>query len=324
MEASLKKRDLDQQDFRLEKVRVKYKKISTEEFKRNLEPYSKLQIGLYEDQVYLVNKRVYVLISRDELKSLSSFLDYKWVRCWGHDLKSFWKILGVQNPVPEYDSMIAGHLTGSLIQPSLRRLFEIYLNIPSSYFLNPEELFYQEQQLKSSLIGLLEQEEMKTLYEEIELPLIPVLYEMEKKGFCLDLEEIKKQSSNLKTDISNLEFQIHKITGEEFNLSSPKQLGIILFEKLKLPKGRKTKTGYSTDNHELIKIKSLHPVLPLIIEHRELSKLKNTYTDPLIQLRNPETGRIYTEFKQASVMTGRLSSLNPNLQIFLFEQSGGI
>ena len=248
------------------------------------------------------------------MKSLSSFLDYKWVRYSGHDLKSFWKMLGVQNPVPKYDSMIAGHLTGSLIQPSLRKLFEIYLNIPSSYFLKPEELFYQEQQLQDKLIGLLEKEEMKTLYEEIEMPLIPVLYEMEKKGFCLDLEEIKKQSSNLKTDISNLEFQIYKATGEEFNLFSPKQLGVILFEKFKLPKGRKTKTGYSTDSHELIKIKSLHPVLPLIIEHRELSKLKNTYTDPLIQLRNPETGRIYTEFKQASVMTGRLASLNPNLQ----------
>ena len=312
---TLEPNDLEQQSYSLEKPKVKYKKVSTEEFKRKLEPYSKVQMGfLYEDQYYLLNKKIYVLISQEELQSLSSFLDYKWIRYSGHDLKSLWKILKVKNPVPEYDSMIAGHLTGSLIQPSLRKLFEIYLKIPSSHFLKPEDLFYQEQQLQEKLIELLEMEEMKELYQKIELPLIPVLYEMEKKGFCIDLEEIKKQSFNLTRDISNLEFQVHKLTGEEFNLSSPKQLGAILFEKLNLPKGRKTKTGYSTDSQELMKIQNLHPVLPLLLEYRELSKLKNTYTDPLIQLRNPDTGRIYTEFKQAAVMTGRLSSLNPNLQ----------
>jgi len=300
--------------FKLEKPKTKYKRTDTEEFKRTLEPYSLLHIGLYEDQFYLLNKKTYVLLSKEELQNLSSFLDYKWVRYSGHDLKSFWKILKVQNPVPEYDSMIAGHLTSSLVQPSLRKLFEIHLNIPFSSFLSPEELFYQEQKLKNKLIESLELEEMIKLYQEIELPLIPVLYEMECKGFSIDLEEIKRQSQGLEEDILNLELKIHRLIGEKFNLASPKQLGVILFEKLKLPKGRKTKTGWSTDSHELLKIKNLHPILPLLLEHRELSKLKNTYTDPLIQLRNPDTGRIYTEFKQAAVMTGRLSSLNPNLQ----------
>ena len=303
-----------QDNFYLQKARVNYKKLSTEEFKRKLEPYSKIQVGCYEDQFYLLNKRVYVLLSKEEFKSLSSFLDYKWLRYSGHDLKSFWRILKVKNPVPEYDSLIAGHLTGSLVQPSLKKLFEMYLNIPSSYTLQLEDIFYQEQLLKNTLLELLKKEDMDKLYEEIELALIPVLYEMEQKGFCIDLEEITKQSLDLEKDISQLEIQIHKMTGEDFNLASPKQLGQVLFEKLNLPKGRKTKTGYSTDSHELLKIKHLHPVMPLLLEHRELSKLKNTYTDPLIQLRNPKTGRIHTEFKQASVTTGRLASLNPNLQ----------
>ena len=313
-ETKLKQKSEEQQSFKLAKTRMKYKRVSTEEFKRKLEPYGKILIGVYENHFYLLDKKTYILISKEEFESLSSFLDYKWVRYSGHNLKFFWKVLKIQNPVPEYDSMIAGHLTGSLVQPSLRKLFEMYLNIPSSFLLSLEESLFQEQQLQTKLIDLLEQEEMKTLYQEIELPLIPVLYEMEQKGFCIDLEEIQKQSSDLKKDISNLEFQIHKLTGEEFNLSSPKQLGVILFEKLKLPKGRKIKTGYSTDSHELLKIKNLHPMLPLLLEHRELSKLQNTYADPLIQLRNQQTGRIHTEFNQASVTTGRLSSLNPNLQ----------
>ena len=293
---------------------IKYNKISIEEFKKDLQAYSRLQIGLYQDQFYLLKKKTYILVNEEELKNLSPLLDYKWVRYSGHDLKYFWKILKIKRPIAEWDSMIAGHLLSSLSQPSLRKLFQIYLEVPLDSFLNIEPFFYQEQKLKEKLLALLEKEDMSRLYQEIELALIAVLYEIDQTGFCIDLEEIKKQDLALEKDLSNLEFQIHKMTGEVFNLSSPKQLGLILFEKLNLPKGRKTKTGYSTDSHELLKIQSLHPVLPLLIEHRELSKLKNTYTEPLIQLRNPKTGRIYTEFKQAVASTGRLSSLNPNLQ----------
>ena len=293
---------------------IKYNKISIEEFKTDLQAYSSLQIGLYQDQFYLLKKKNYILINEEELRSLSPLLDYKWVRYSGHDLKYFWRLLKIKRPIAEWDSMIAGHLLSSLSQPSLRKLFQIYLKTPLDSFLNIEPFFYYEKKLKEKLLALLEKEDMSLLYHEIELALIAVLYEIDQTGFCIDLEEIKKQDLALEKDISNLEFQIHKMTGEAFNLSSPKQLGVILFEKLNLPKGRKTKTGYSTDSHELLKIKSLHPVLPLLLEHRELSKLKNTYTEPLIQLRNPQTGRIYTEFKQAVASTGRLSSLNPNLQ----------
>ena len=293
---------------------AKGRQVSIEEFKRTLEPYASIHIGHYNSQFYLAGKKVWTLLNEEQLKSLSEFLDYKWVRYRGHDLKFFWKILKVKHPIAEWDSMLAGHLLSSLPSPSLRKLVHIYLNIPESHFLNPAQTLYQEQKLKEELLKQLEQEGMLSLYQEIELALTAVLYEMEEKGVCIDLKEISDQSQALKKDIEALEFQIQKLAGREFNLSSPKQLAEVLFEKLQLPKGRKTKTGYSTDSHELMKIKNLHPILPLLLEHRELFKLKSTYTDSLIALRNNSAGRIYTEFKQAVTATGRLSSVNPNLQ----------
>ncbi|MCZ0933381.1 MAG: DNA polymerase I [Oligoflexia bacterium] len=293
---------------------LKGKQVSAEEFKRSLEPYAQIHIGHWNSQFYLAGKKTWVLLNEEQLKSLSEFLDYKWVRYIGHDLKFFWKILKVKNPVAEWDSLLAGHLLSSAPSPSLKQLFRAYLNIPESSFLNTAQTLYQEQKLKEELLERLEREGMLPLYKEIELALIVVLYEMEEKGISIDLKEIEIQSQTLENDLKELEFQIHKLAGEEFNLSSPKQLAEILFEKLKLPKGRKTKTGYSTDSHELIKIKKLHPILPLLLEHRELFKLKSSYIDSLIALRNKKTGRIHTEFKQAVTTTGRLSSVNPNLQ----------
>ena len=293
---------------------LKSRQVSLEEFKSLLEPYSQVQIGQYENQFYISSKKFWLLLSEEQLKSLSQFLDYKWVRYAGHDLKSFWKILRVKNPVAEWDSMLAGHLLSSSPVPSLRKLFHTHLNIPESHFLNVEQILHQEKQLKLELLKKLEQEEMLALYQEIELALIAVLYEMESKGIYIDLKEIFAQSQNLEKDLKELEFNIYKLAGQEFNLSSPKQLADILFEKLNLPKGRKTKTSYSTDNHELIKIKQLNPIVPLLLEHRELFKLKSAYTDNLIALRDSQTGRVYTDFKQAVTATGRISSANPNLQ----------
>ena len=293
---------------------AKSKRVSIEEFKQSLEPYAQIHIGQWESQFYLASKKIWLLLNEEQLKNLSEFLDYKWVRYIGHDLKFFWRILKVKNPVAEWDSMLAGHLLSSVPSPSLKKLFHTYLNIPQSDFLNTAQTLYQEQKLKAELLKRLEQEDMLTLYQEIELALIFVLYEMEEKGISIDLKEIETQSQALEKDIKELGFQIHKLAGKEFNLSSPKQLAEILFEKLNLPKGRKTKTGYSTDSHELIKIRDLHPILPLLLEHRELFKLKSAYTDSLIALRDKKTDRIHTEFKQAITATGRLSSVNPNLQ----------
>ena len=292
----------------------KLKSVSLIEFKNIVEPYAKIFIGAFEEDFYFSFKKSYCLLGKEELKNLADFLDYKWVRYIGHDLKYFWKLLGVKNPVADWDFMIAGHLLSSLNSPSLDKLFQLYCEVSQEAQLSLPERLYQESLLYVKQNQLLQKEDLLDLYQDIELPLIAVLYEMEKTGFCVDLPEIQKQSKDLQKDLEELEFQIHKLAGEKFNLSSPKQLGVLLFEKWNLPKGRKTKTGYSTDSHELIKIKDRHPIIPLLLEYRELFKLKRAYIDPLIQLRSKKTGRVYTEFKQAVASTGRLSSWNPNLQ----------
>lgn len=287
--------------------------LSLEDFKRKIPPYANLWIGCHGDIFYLSYEKYFVLLKN--LKGLADFLDYKWVRYSGQDLKFFWKKLQIKNPVAQWDSLIAGHLLSSKSSPKLSDLFKSYLNV--SLAEDSNALFQQiilEKQLEKKLFSELKRTGMETLFQTIELPLINVLYSMEQKGILLDLKEIEKHSSDLEQDIKNLEFQIYKLSGEEFNLSSPKQLGKILFEKLQLPRGRKRKTIYSTNSYELMKIKDLHPILPLLLEYRELFKLKSSYTDNLISLRDKKTGRIHTEFKQAIASTGRLSSINPNLQ----------
>ena len=293
---------------------LKVSLLSLEEFKKTLPPYALLWIGSYKDQFYLHQKKQAVLLSGEELKDLADFLDYKWIRYLGHDLKTLWKKIQVQHPIAIWDSMIAAHLLDSKATSSFRNLCKLYFNLLEEEPLSLAQTLYQEQKLQEELLSRLKKEELESLFEDIELPLIAVLYDMEKQGMLLDLQELNHQSKNLDQDIKELEEQAYKLAGEEFNLSSPKQLAKILFEKLKLPSGRKTKTGFSTDSHELMKMKNLHPLLSILLEHRELFKLKSTYTDSLISLREKNTGRVYTEFKQAVTSTGRLSSVNPNLQ----------
>jgi DNA polymerase-1 len=148
---------------------------------------------------------------------------------------------------------------------------------------------------------------------EFELPLVPVLASMELRGVKVDEAELKSQSLDLSKDIRRLELEIHKAAGSEFNIGSPKQLAQVLFEKLKLPPARKTKTGFSTDSDVLDSLKDKHPIAALILEYRELTKLKSTYVDAIPALVDSE-GRVHTSLNQAATSTGRLSSTNPNLQ----------
>ena len=151
---------------------------------------------------------------------------------------------------------------------------------------------------------------------EVEQPLEEVLAEIESTGIIIDTAYLKDLSKELTKKLNTIEEDVFKISGNEFNLSSPKQLGEVLFEKLDLDKkkSRKTKTGWSTDAGVLEKLESDHPIVKMIIEHRTISKLLNTYVDALPQLIEKETGRVHTDFNQAVTATGRLSSSNPNLQ----------
>ncbi len=155
------------------------------------------------------------------------------------------------------------------------------------------------------------------LLQEVELPLEPVLAAMEATGIRIDTAVLAKLSQELAVSLASLELQAREAAGGvEFNLASPKQLGELLFDQLGLDrkKSRKTKTGWSTDATVLEKLEDAHPVVPLVLEHRTLSKLKSTYVDALPALVEPETGRVHTDFNQAVTATGRLSSSNPNLQ----------
>ena len=154
------------------------------------------------------------------------------------------------------------------------------------------------------------------LLKEVEQPLEQVLAEIESTGIIIDTPYLKDLSLELTKKLNTIEKEVYNIAGNEFNLSSPKQLGELLFEKLDLDrkKSRKTKTGWSTDAAVLEKLESDHPIVKMIIEHRTISKLLNTYVDALPQLIEKETGRVHTDFNQAVTATGRLSSSNPNLQ----------
>jgi DNA polymerase I len=157
---------------------------------------------------------------------------------------------------------------------------------------------------------------LQKLLLEVEQPLEPVLAEMEYTGIRIDCAYLKELSQQLEKDLERLENEAYAAAGEKFNLGSPKQLGQLLFEKLKLDnkKSRKIKTGFSTDAATLEKLQGDHPVVDAILEYRTLSKLKSTYVDALPALVRPDTERVHTSFNQAGTTTGRLSSSNPNLQ----------
>ena len=160
----------------------------------------------------------------------------------------------------------------------------------------------------------LKEYEQLALYEELELPLAPVLAQMELSGITPDMELLAQLNEDMTARIAQLEKQAMEQAGEEFNLKSPKQLGIILFERLQLPVIKKTKTGYSTDAKVLEALEGKHPLIATILEHRKLAKLQSTYLDGLKPLVNAKTGRIHTHFQQTVTVTGRLSSTDPNLQ----------
>ena len=168
--------------------------------------------------------------------------------------------------------------------------------------------------LKNFFEADIKKNEQEDLYYKIELPLVEVLADMQITGMYVDKSELEKFGNMLKSRIEVLTSEIYDYAGEEFNINSPKQLGNILFEKLSLPHGKKTKSGYSTNIDVLNKLMGEHPIIEDIMEYRTLTKLNSTYVDSLISIINPVTGRIHSSFNQTVTATGRISSTEPNLQ----------
>lgn len=171
-------------------------------------------------------------------------------------------------------------------------------------------------QLMDKFAPMLEKREVKELFETVEIPLIPVLAAMEREGINLNVPMMHKMSEDLAGELVEIEKNIYELAGREFNIASPKQVGEVLFEDLKLvDKPKKTATGqYATGEEVLSKLANEHEIVGKILEFREVTKLKNTYVDVLPELVNPDTGRIHTSYNQVVAATGRLSSDNPNLQ----------
>ena len=240
---------------------------------------------------------------------------------------------------PMWDTMIAHYL----IQPELRHnmdyMAEVYLNYQTVHIdeligpkgkkqrsmrdLSPQEVYQYAcedaditLQLKNKLEPELKKRECERLFYDIEMPLMPVLAEMEMTGVCLDTDALKETSKDLTARMNDIEARIYELAGEHFNISSPKQVGDILFAKLKIvDKPKKTKTGqFITSEDVLMQLQGRHEIVEKILAYRGLKKLLSTYVDNLPTLINPRTGHIHTSFNQCITATGRLSSSDPNLQ----------
>lgn len=233
-----------------------------------------------------------------------------------YDYKKLYKQFGDIVNV-DFDAMLAGYLCNpSASSYSPDRLAQEYGAALSEIIGESDPLLENTclfAETCENLLKELQKTEQLNLLRDIEIPLAKVLGDMELKGFLVDVYGLKEMSNRLATRISEIETEIFGLVGYEFNLNSPKQLGVALFEKLGLPAKKKTKSGYSTNAEVLEDLKDKHPAVSLLLEYRQLAKLKSTYTDGL-QNCVAQDGRIHTTFNQTEARTGRISSLEPNLQ----------
>ncbi len=299
---------------------------------------------------YRVGQAFYIPIAHDYLgaspqiplsqvlNALGPVLEDKDIDKIGHNIKQDYIVLaqhGIKLKGIKSDIMIASYVINpEKTNHSLEELAQEYLRIrkrqykdiagkkkvsPShlkvdvvkDYTCENAEIIFR---LKDILLEKTKASGQEFLFYKIEMPLINVLAIMEMWGVKVDVLYLKKLSEEFSTRLRSLEKRIFLLAGEAFNINSPAQLGYILFEKLKLPYGKRTKTGYSTDAEVLQELAAIHPLAGEVLSYRTLSKLKNTYIDALPKLIHPKTGRIHTVYNQAITSTGRLSSSEPNLQ----------
>ena len=276
---------------------------------------------------------------KDAIKVLKPIFESQKIRKVGQNLKYDMLVLSnydVWTQGIEFDTMVAAYVVNPDGQHNLDTLAKEYLkykpvsieeligkgkNQKNMSDVSPEvvaEYSGEDADVALQLMGVLQKKLEKSnlleLCEKMEFPLIEVLAAIEKTGVKIDIEILAQISKELERMIENLGDEIYKLAGTEFNINSPKQLGEILFDKLRLVSTKKTKTGFSTDVFVLEELSAQHPIAEKILAYRKLTKLKSTYVDSLPTLINPRTGRVHTSFNQAITATGRLSSSDPNLQ----------
>ena len=351
--ASLKTIDFDYQLIDTEEKRQRFLQIiktkeilSLDTETTGTDPISAELVGMSFS--FTKNQAFYIPVPSDQeettriVNEFKEVLENKETLKVGQNIKYDMLVLsryGVNVQGPMFDTMIAHYV----LQPELRHnmdyLAEIYLHYETIHIeeligskgknqgnmrdLQPEAIYKYAcedaditLQLKEVLEKELKENGAEKLFYEIEMPLVPVLAYMEKNGVRVDTEALKETSRHFTARMKQIEEEVHQLAGGEFNISSPKQVGEVLFDKLKIvAKAKKTKTGqYVTSEEVLESLRSKHPIVEKILDYRGLKKLLSTYIDALPLLINPETGKIHTSFNQTVTATGRLSSSNPNLQ----------
>ncbi len=284
-----------------------------EELKTKIEPYSEIWALLNERGLYLGYKGRVIRVPADDL-AIGEALCRKQLKWKGYDVKQVLKTINCPGQLVIWDGMLAAYIVRANSIPSFEDIYEMYCSKRLPDLCTAADQMTAHQELEILLRQKMIEQEGLSVFDRFELPLVPVLTDMEIKGIKVDMKELAIQGKSLGEDIARLEKDIHREAGETFNIGSPKQLGAILFDKLKLPVGRKTKTGFSTDSDVLESLIDKHAIAKFIVEYRELTKLKSTYVDALPALADPTNFRIHSRLNQAATTTGRLSSTNPNLQ----------
>ena len=253
-----------------------------------------------------------------DFKATKEFLSNRNVKKVGHDLKTLELILAdkkIELRSLGFDTMIAAYLLNPTrakysLKEALFDYLEVSLSNESTEAASLGFLF----RLKDALQEKLKVQQLSQLFTSLEMPLVAVLAKMEIDGISVDQKVLKEISAELKTQQDRLLKKVFSMSGEEFNLNSPKQLSGVLFQKLNIKPIKKTKTGFSTNEEVLKQLSGKHEICKVILEYREIAKLKSTYADGLLKLCNKKTGKLHTSFVQTGTQTGRLSSREPNLQ----------
>ena len=294
-------------------VKLKEETINALELDKWLNNNDEIFVWKDSRQFFIVKDNKCKIIE-DEVTNIGEILKSKTLMWNGFDLKSIWREFSIEKGEVKSDLMISAYLLKAGSIKSLTDIYQLYAGGSLPEFPSPNDLFNAYMETKEIVLAKLKEQKMLPILQTVDLPLIEVLSSMEGLGVCLDTDGLSKESKALEKEIAQLEKEIIKLAGEEFNVASPKQLSVILFDKMGLTKGKKTKTGYSTATDVLEKLIEEHEIAQKILDFRELSKLKSTYVDALPELINEKTGRIHTVFNQALTTTGRLSSNHPNLQ----------
>ena len=321
----LSKLDLEDEvfedNFTKENVTSKvYKIVPFNEFINGINGNAAITVMPKESALYFASENLLTKTKIGENNNLLSIIfANKSLRINAVNSKQLYKLMSgiCEFPLVNFDVTLAGYLCSpSSNSYDVTRLASEYLKQSFEIENNTDEYFTelaQAELLYAPLSNEIERTGMSMLLNEIEIPLARVLAEMEQVGFMLDADGIAAMRDALNERAADLEKEIYNLAGEEFNIKSPAQLGVVLFEKLGLKSGKKTKSGYSTTAEILEKLKNDHPIINLVLEYRTITKLNSTYCEGLLKAIDTD-GRVRSTFNQTETRTGRISSLEPNLQ----------